>query len=735
MAGIESAGVLGQQEPSSTGRWRSFGRDLLAGVTVASLSLPICLATGLLLFGPLGAAFAAAGIVASLYGFIVGGGIAALAAKSSFVVSSPRASTALVQAGLIAALPASAPMLQQPSALVAAMALCVLLAGAWQLLFGTLGLARIIKFTPHPVLAGFINGIALLIVASQLKPFFGRSFSPQQPALLVFVVGLAAFVLAFGRLTRKIPAGLAGLTLGVVLFYAAKPLFPAIDLGPVIGAFSLPLPPHMPLGDLLRDELAALTRVAWAPILLTSLALAVVATLESLLSLRAAQTLSPVSVSPARDLIAQGMGNCASAVCGGMAITSSPLQSATAFRAGGRSRWVALAAIGVIAALVLAAPQAVAALPIGVLSALLVATGVLLFDRWSAALLGEAFRAGSAPRRRRAWADLAVVGCVMLLTAAVSIPAGIVAGCLLSCFIFIVNMSGPIIRQRHTGETLSSKRVRAAADAAFLRQTGSRRRVLQLQGVLFFGNADDLSREIRELFTRCDALALDMRGISDIDASGANILRGVVESSGKAGKQLLFCHVPEVHSELVSALASAGSPSVLPDLDSALEWMEEKALRGRQPRAPAGALPLWTHPVLAGLAEADREALVPYLVRRTFPAGSLLCAEGERADTMWLLTMGSVSIRLQASNAGDSRRLSACAVGTVIGEMALLHSGVRSASVVADEDVEVYELTRASFDRICAERPRTGVTILKNMAGELAQRLRARTEDLRFVLS
>src|SRR5690606_17949260 len=89
MAGAEGAAVAGLRQ------------DVVAGIAVACISLPICLATGLLLFNPLGSAYYAAGIAASLYGFIVGGTAAALAGRSSFLVSSPRASTALVQASLL----------------------------------------------------------------------------------------------------------------------------------------------------------------------------------------------------------------------------------------------------------------------------------------------------------------------------------------------------------------------------------------------------------------------------------------------------------------------------------------------------------------------------------------------------------------------------------------------------------------------------------------------------------
>jgi sulfate permease, SulP family len=105
--------------------------------------------------------------------------------------------------------------------------------------------------------------------------------------------------------------------------------------------------------------------------------------------------------------------------------------------------------------------------------------------------------------------------------------------------------------------------------------------VLQLEGVLLFGNADDLSAKVKMLFQHTDMITLDMRRVSDIDVSGANILANLINKSRALRKHLLFCEVPP--SQLASIKGLFGKRSeadelIKPDLDSALEWMEEKAL-------------------------------------------------------------------------------------------------------------------------------------------------------------
>ena len=113
----------------------------------------------------------------------------------------------------------------------------------------------------------------------------------------------------------------------------------------------------------------------------------------------------------------------------------------------------------------------------------------------------------------------------MGVTAMTTVVMGVIAGCLVSGIIFVINMSRPVVRRRILGDDFFSKRIRSTEDMEILQRTGGRRTVLQLEGVLFFGNAEDLAREIKDLFLRADMIALDMRAITDIDVSGANILK------------------------------------------------------------------------------------------------------------------------------------------------------------------------------------------------------------------
>ena len=282
------------------------------------------------------------------------------------------------------------------------------------------------------------------------------------------------------------------------------------------------------------------------------------ATINSLLTFRAAQNVSELRISPVRDVLAQGLGNCAAAITGGLTIAASPSQTMAAFRVGGRTRLSGLTAAVLLAVLAFGFPSLLAAIPTVILSGVLLALGVHLFDRWSFEILAEVRRATSPVNRQRAIYDLAVVFIVMGFTIFYSVLAGVIAGCLLAGTIFVVNMSRPVVRRTFSGEQMQSKRIRPARDVAILRETGPQRAVLQLEGVLFFGNADDLSATIRQIFNEADMIALDLRGVSDIDVSGATILENVMAKSRGWKKDLLLCEVPAAHGNAIGTSGSQG---------------------------------------------------------------------------------------------------------------------------------------------------------------------------------
>lgn len=704
-------------------------REISAGLSAACALLPSCITAGVLVFAPLGPSYVSYGAAVGLFSAIIVGAIYGVFASSSFIVASPLLSSAIILAAFGASLTDRAGFAGNPGHILLAIVVCALLAGLLQILFGLFQVGRAIKFTPHSVMAGFRNSVGLLIILSQIGPFFSISESLHpisiiHPLAFLFVIILAVTLIVVDGRTRM-PGPLLGLIGGTLCFYAIRLIFPGFDIGRMIGVLPGAFPSSLPmLGVADASARGALLSVA-PHLLLAALALAAIITLQSLLGYRVAQNLAGLPPQPAKDMIVQGIGNCVAALAGGIAALTAVVGINASFRAGGRTRVVGLTMSAVFLIIMVAFSPVLARIPVAVLSAILVLIGVQLFDPWTFRLAVDAVRGSRGGARRHALQDLLVVALVMIVSIGYSIIAGVGAGVALSCVIFIVNMSRPVVRRSYFGDEIFSKRVRSPDDMALLLRTARERVVLELQGVLFFGNADDLSNLVAGLLKASRMVLLDMRGVSEVDVSGINIIVQLLQRAESQGKTVLFCNLlPEGLND--SALKNA---IILPDVDSGLEWMEEQTLRLSGTRSSSEAIALDALDLTLEMSADELAVLTSKMTPRDFEAGEVLCREGEDADRMWVLTRGVVSVRLGADHGG--RRIASLAAGTSVGEMALLEPAQRSATVVADEAVSSYELSRAAFDALLDTHPKVGLKLMKYLAREMVRRLRLSDRDLR----
>jgi sulfate permease, SulP family len=324
----------------------------------------------------------------------------------------------------------------------------------------------------------------------------------------------------------------------------------------------------------------------------------------------------------------------------------------------------------------------------------------------------------------------------MIITASGAVIGGTLVGIGLSCILFIADMSRSIIRRRYRGDEVFSKRVRPPDDMALLRESGGTRAILELNGVMFFGNADELSREIDELFKRADMVLLDLDAVTDIDFSAASILRYELAKSARHRKALLFSGVqPDAYELLTDPLSGAALPSsvIFDDRDAALEWMEERALSNASRAAPT-RLPLREHQLFDGLTPEELAIMGGLVEREEYPAGTILCREGDEADRMWILTRGTVSVRVLSVAQTRDRRIASLAFGTIVGEIAfVLEAGRRTATIIADEDIECFVLNKKSYATIVKNHPVIGIKLISNMLREVTQRLRITSDELRVM--
>jgi sulfate permease, SulP family len=179
-----------------------------------------------------------------------------------------------------------------------------------------------------------------------------------------------------------------------------------------------------------------------------------------------------------------------------------------------------------------------------------------------------------------------------------------------------------LVRHSYFGHETFSKRARPSDDTAILQRTGRERAILELQGVLFFGNGDALSNIVDDILKEAKMVLLDLGGISDVDVSGASILANLMERAHARGKKILLCN-------LQGTDLARSSRQKLPNVDSGLQWMEDQALRAAGTRTPTRAIALEAHELTQKLNLGEFAIFAAVLIRPDFERGTVIRREGE----------------------------------------------------------------------------------------------------------
>jgi SulP family sulfate permease len=193
---------------------------------------------------------------------------------------------------------------------------------------------------------------------------------------------------------------------------------------------------------------------------------------------------------------------------------------------------------------------------------------------------------------------------------------------------------------------------------------------------------------------------------------------------------LLFSHAND--SQLVSTVlrdlgvASAlGHDALFADTDAALEWAEDQVILARGGgEALTGEIAMDRLSVLEGLSEAEVAVVRALLVRRIYSPGEVVIKEGSLDRDLFLISRGTVSVRVELPGQSRGRRLASFSAGTVFGEVALLDREPRSATVTADGEAVCYVLSEDAFHALVRDHHAIAITLLTNLGRELSRRVR-----------
>jgi MFS superfamily sulfate permease-like transporter/CRP-like cAMP-binding protein len=713
--------------------------DVFGGLVSAAVAIPLAMGYGMFAFAPLGEDYFEDGALAGIATAFVVAIVCVLLGDKTTTVYAPRVTSTFFLGLLIYGLAHSSEQTVAAGgpALVLAIAFSiVLLAGALESLFGVIKLGTLIKFTPQPVMAGFQNAAAALLFLVQFGNICGFERTvpftqvPQQldsVKPLSVAVAAVTFVAMWNarKLAPKVPPMLVGIGVGCILYYLGRLAGLGAYLGPIIASG-----PRAAIGPTAFPYFAELAHAGsvWVhlpTVLGGALALAIIASIDALLCAK----LVTAPGEPRRDgdrlLIRLGLGNLAAACIGGITsgINIGPSIANRAF--GARTP---LSVLVNAAALLMAATllfPLLGQIPRVALSAVIAVIAVQHFDVWSLRLARGLPSARGAYRFNVAL-DLTVVLVVAVLSIAINVVLAVFIGVAIAVALFVFRMSRSIVRRSYRCSTIHSRTSRTASDRAFLERSGDAILVMELQGALFFGTGEKMLSEVEtELRRETSCVILDLRRLTEVDSTGANLLLELKANLALRSTQLLLAASAQTIAierlENFGALSSIGDANIVPDVDRGIQRAEDELLRS-QPRVYDAEMPLAEVGVFTGFQASDLKAIEPYLKRASYPAGATVFRESEVGDEVLIVTQGTASAYLQLP--ATNIRLATFAPGAIFGELAILDEGVRSATVVADKELVCRTLTTSSFAALAATSPSLAIRLLAAIARELSGRLR-----------
>lgn len=734
-------------DASFYGRARFLVSETTGALAAAIITIPQAIAYGLIAFAALGSGFAADAVFLGLYSAVLAGFLAALTGGTPIQITGPKASLTLLIASVVATL-STIPDLPQETdtridVLILLTSICVLIAGLFQLLLGSIRFGNIVKFVPHSVISGVTNGVAIWLILSQLKPLLGipaehslwsvfRDPSLIQPlSLCVGIVTLAGIYIA-KRYYKQVPHTLAGLLVGSFAYYAIFHLLPGQALGPTLGTIEFQWP-QIPDTAQLSTVKMVLDPLLIVPVLVVSgVIVGLIASTDSLLTSVVSDNLTGTRHRSNRELVGQGLGNIACAAFGALPAAGSIPRTIANYNAGGRTRLSGMLSAVIILVTSFTLGPALGKLPLLVIAAIIIVVGIDLFDSWTINLIKKLKT--HALHRRDLIIELFIIAAVATLTVTVNLMIAVIAGMIMASALLIWELSKSIVRRHYAGNSFHSRKLRGEQDYQALAHSGEMIRVFELQGPLFFGAADELAGKIENIMQHATYCILDMQRVTDIDATGARILARTADTLRGSNKHLLICHLSRETStwgfiEMMGVIPAIDDKMFFQDIDHALEWAEDHSLAGLERDSTEQFRNIAGLDLMRGLTETELELISRHLTREQFPAGTHVFTEDEENYDAFVVMSGSITISKRSSS-GATRRLITFGQGSLLGEMGFVDQRARSATAHADEDSELLRFSYSAFQALQKQEPQIAAKILANIAREISSKLRRTSKAL-----
>lgn len=714
--------------------------DIWGGLAAMLVALPAAIAFGVTIYAAIGPAYAANGALAGIVGATIIGLVASSLGGTDRLISAPCAPAAAVLSAFAIEMVRHG---DAPGLIILMLILVGVLAGLIQLGLGLVGVGGLIKYIPYPVVSGYLTGVGLIIIGSQIPKFFGAPdetlwwetlLSPSIWDWRSIVIAVVTATVAIGapRVTQRVPGIILGIVAGVLVYFGLALQDPALR---ELSGNPLLIGPLSVSGDGYLGSLASrwteLRQIGLGHVtgvFGTALTLGVLLSIDTLKTCVVLDQLTRSRHDSNRELIAQGVANVAANAVGGisgagqMGATLVGLNSGSCSRAAG----VFEGLFALVAALLLGA--FIAWIPVATLAGILVIIGVRMIDREPLHFIES----------RATVLDFGVVLAVVFVALTVGLIAASAVGVGMAIILFVrEQIGGIVVRHKMELKQTSSSWHRPEAELAILDQKGDQAVIFELQGTLFFGNTYQLYTDVEHEISTRSYVIIDLKRVQSIDVTAARLFNQIRDAIRERGAKLVLSGIRENHPtgrNLHEFLGQTGlwhplskTVRIFPDLDAAIAWVEDRLLGETEYEPDAEApMQLQEMELFSKYKDETLKDLEACMGIRSFQAGETIYASGAPGDELYWVRRGTV--RLVASlEAGKKKPVASFGRGDFFGGLAFLDNQPRPNDATAATPTEVYVLSRQQFNQIAKEHKKLAFNLAYAMARTLAMRLR-RTE-------
>ena len=527
----------------------TFVSDLIAGVTVGLVALPLAMAFAI-----------SSGLPpqTGLYTAILAGFLISAVGGSRVQIGGPTGAFVVVVSSIAAKYGFEG------------LLVCTVMAGGILVILGATGLGSAIKFIPRPIVIGFTNGIALLIASTQIRDFFGLKMATVPSDFLPKMEALATH---FGSLSWNVTLVGAGALTALIVIRMLRPAIPGSIVVLLLATIAVAVF-HLPVetigtkfGSIPSGFPAfAIPAIHWSglgSLFTPALTIAMLGAIESLMSATVADRMTGDTHNPNMELVAQGVANIVTPFFGGIPATGAIARTATNIKSGAKTPVAGMIhALTLLLILLVAAPLT-KFIPLSVLAA------ILLMVAWNMGEWLEIPKLLKLPK-----ADVTIWAITFFLTVFADLSVAVEVGMIIAGLTFILKVTATTTVSEVTPEDVNAGRVHILQDKVMPDYVA----VFRIHGPFLFGSTDKIQSIAARISELPDIVALRLRNMTAIDGTGLLALEDLARSLRAAGKTMIVCGAREQPLALIEGSEFEefiGKENVCRNLQHALERAEE----------------------------------------------------------------------------------------------------------------------------------------------------------------